>query len=66
MEKIICKCGATTYEAHMNNDAPAHTYKPDKASGQVRQAITDPDDDFDVSDRVAFGRLARRALFGRP
>lgn len=65
MEQIICKCGASTYEVHMNSDAPAHTFKPDKAAGQVRRARTDSDDDFDASDRVAFSRLARRALFGR-
>jgi hypothetical protein len=37
MDKIVCKCGAQTYEAHLASGKPAHTYKPDKASGQIRK-----------------------------
>lgn len=37
MDEIVCKCGARTYEEHLLSDKPAHTYKPDKASSQVRK-----------------------------
>lgn len=36
-DQITCKCGARTYEQHLASNKSAHTYKPDKASGQVRK-----------------------------
>ncbi len=36
MDNIICKCGARNYEAHLKSDGPAHTFKQDKATSQVR------------------------------
>lgn len=37
MDKIVCKCGARSYDEHLKRGGPAHTYKPDKASGAVRR-----------------------------
>ncbi|MFE4334041.1 hypothetical protein ACFRQM_32900 [Streptomyces sp. NPDC056831] len=70
MDKIVCKCGARTYEEHLKSGRPAHTFAQDKASRQVANIgtadeTTDPDDDFDASDHAAFSRLARRALFSQ-
>ncbi len=36
MDTIVCKCGARTYDEHLRS-GKGHTYKPDKASGQVRR-----------------------------
>jgi len=36
-DQITCKCGARTYEQHLTSGKSAHTYKPDKASSQVRK-----------------------------
>jgi hypothetical protein len=36
MDEIVCKCGARTYGQHIISDKPAHTFKQDKSSSQVR------------------------------
>ncbi len=38
MDQLTCKCGARTCDQHLASGKPVHTYKPDKASSQVRAA----------------------------
>lgn len=37
MERIVCKCGASSYGQHIQISRSAHTYKKDKATSQVKK-----------------------------